>query len=103
MLGRSVGIRDEEIAAMADPESPLFDETDRLVLRYSDALTRTNRVDDELYAALAKRFPKRELVELCMTVALAALVNRVHATFRTDLDAATSDAAGDLASCPIGR
>jgi alkylhydroperoxidase family enzyme len=104
MLGRSIGISDDEIAAMAESQSsPLFDATDRLVLRYAEILTRENRVSDELYAELAARFPQDELVELCFTVGLAALVNRVHATFGTDVDDLTRTTVGDAAFCPIGR
>ena len=104
MLGRSIGLANEEIAAMADAAtSPLFDATDRLVLRYAELLTRENRVGDELYAELAARFPREELVELCFAVGLSSLVNRVHATFRTDLDADTSAKVGETAFCPIGR
>ena len=89
---------------MSDAEaSPLFDATDRLVVRYAEVLTRDNRVDDQLYAELAARFSPEELVELCFTVGLAALVNRVHATFRTDLDGSTKAAVGDAPFCPIGR
>ena len=104
MLGRSVGLTDEEMAAMADWETTLlFDDTDRLVLRYAEVLTRENRVDDALYAELEARFPREELLELCMTVALAALVNRVHATFRTDVDKDTRARVGDVSFCPIGH
>lgn len=95
---------DEEMAAMAAPDTcASFDATDRLVLRYSEVLTRENQVSDALYAELAARFPREELLELCMTVALSALVNRVHATFRTDVDGATRAQVGDAAFCPIGR
>lgn len=104
MLGLSVGLTEEEMAAMAAPEHcASFDDTDRLVLRYATVLTTLNRVDDELYAALAARFSNEELIDLCMTVALAALVNRVHATFRTDLDEATRETVGATPACPIGR
>jgi alkylhydroperoxidase family enzyme len=104
MLGRSVGLTDEEMAAMADWDTtPLFDDTDRLVLRYAEVLTRENRVNDALYAELESRFPRDELIELCMTVALAAFVNRVHATFRTDVDDSTRALVGDAQFCPIGR
>jgi alkylhydroperoxidase family enzyme len=104
MLGRSIGLNDEEIGWMSEAESsPLFDATDRLVIRYADVLTRENRVDDKLYAELAAKFPREELVELCFTVGLAALVNRVHATFRTDLDGSTQTSVGDASFCPIGR
>lgn len=104
MLGRSVGLTDAEMVAMADWETtPLFDATDRLVLRYAEVLTRENRVDDGLYAELEARFPREELLELCMTVALAAFVNRVHATFRTDVDDDTRTQVGDVSFCPIGQ
>lgn len=89
---------------MSEAESsPLFDATDWLVIRYAEVLTRENRVDEKLYAELAAAFPPEELMELCMTVGLAALVNRVHATFHTDLDGSTQAAVGDASFCPIGR
>ena len=104
MLGQSVGLTDEEMAAMAEPDTcASFDATDRLVLRYSEVLTREHRVSDALYAELEARFPCEELLELCMTVALAALVNRVHATFRTDVDDSTRAQVGEAPFCPIGR
>ena len=104
MLGRSVGLSNEEIGWMGEAEaSPLFDATDRLVLRYSDLLTRENRVPDDIYNALAARFSKDELVELAFTVGLSNLVNRVHSTFQTDLDGSTKTEVGDVAFCPIGR
>jgi len=104
MLSQSVGLTNEEMASMAEPETcTSFDDTDRLVLRYADGLTRENRVDDTLYAALEKRFPQIELLELSFTVVLSNLVNRVHATFRTDLDDSTRAKVGDAPMCPIGR
>ena len=44
-----------------------------------------------------------EQVELCATVGLSAIVNRFHATFRTDVDETTVAGAGDVSFCPIGR
>ena len=103
-LGRSAGISDDEMAAMADAEaSRLFDDTDKLVMRYAEVLTRTCKVSDELYRQLEARFTRDELVELCFLVGLAALVNRVHATFATDLDGVTRASVGDAPFCPIGR
>jgi 4-carboxymuconolactone decarboxylase len=104
MLGRSVGLSDEEMAGMAEPESVAsFDDVDRLVLRYAETSIRDIKIPDELYAKLAERFPKDQLIELCMTVALAALVNRVHATFQTDLDDSTKQSVADGPACPIGK
>ena len=78
-----------------------FDATDRLVLRYSETLTRDNRVDDALYAEFAKRFTPDEQVDLCLTVGLSAMVNRMHATFRTDLDESTFAQVGDAVTCAL--
>ena len=90
-LGSSVGLSDEELSWLNDwREAPVFDDTDRLVLGYAETLTREVRVDDELWEALAARFSRTEIFELCFSVGLAALVNRVHATFHTDVDAHTS-------------
>jgi alkylhydroperoxidase family enzyme len=92
MLGSSAGLSDEELAWLNGwQESSLFDETDRLVLHYADSLTRDVTVSDELWDALAAHFSQRQIFELCFAVGLAALVNRIHATFHTDLDEATSN------------
>lgn len=100
MLGLSVGLTPEEMASMGAPETcPSFDDTDKLVLRYAEVLTRDNRCDDALYAQLAARFGKDELVELCVTIGLSAMVNRVHATFRTDVDDSTEAAVKGLGAC----
>lgn len=100
MLGLSVGLTEEEMASMGAPDScASFDDTDRLVLRYSEALTRDNRCDDALYRELEARFNKDELVELCVTVGLSAMVNRVHATFRTDVDDSTEAAVKGMGAC----
>ena len=102
MLGLSVGLSEDEIAAMAAPEKcTSFDTTDCLVLEYAEMLTRENRVLDALYARLSEQFDKTELMELAGTIGLAAMVNRLHATFMTDLDGATVDAVGDAASCAL--
>ena len=100
MLGLSVGLTNEEMASMAAPDNcASFDETDKLVLRYSQSLTRDNLVDDSLYGQLAARFSTEELVELCVTVGLSAMINRVHATFRTDVDDSTEAAVRGLSAC----
>ena len=104
MLGRSAGLTDEEMTEMANStSSTLFDEKDKLVLRYSETLTQENRVDDTMYGDLERCFPQSELVELCMTVALAAFVNRGHATFHTDVDEETILELGDAERSTLGR
>lgn len=87
MLGRSVGLTSEEVSALGDPDTcDTFDATDRLVLRYADVLTMENRVDDALFKELSDHFSQQELIELCVATAMAGMVNRVHATFQTEVD-----------------
>ena len=100
MLGLSVGLTKEEMSMLGAPDGcPTFDDTDRLVLRYTETLVRQNRVDDGLFNDMAARFPQDELMELCLTIGFSSLVNRMHATFRTDLDESTADQVGDALVC----
>ena len=77
------------------------------IVRYAQKSTRLEPIDDVLYASLARHFSKEQLVDLCLTVGLSNMINRFHATFRTDVDGVTTRAveAGDAerGSCPIPR
>ncbi len=102
MLGRSVGLKDEEMSALRTwNDSELFDDRDRAVLAFTDSLAKHNKVSDELFGNLSKLFSEQEIMKLCVTVSFAGLVNRVHATFLTDLDQPTLDAIDDAPFCLI--
>jgi alkylhydroperoxidase family enzyme len=66
-----MGISDEKLLSLLEWEgSPLFDETERLVLEYADAMTITGRdVSDDLFARLCARFDEDAIVELTEVVA----------------------------------
>lgn len=70
-MGSALGISDEKLLALPDWESsPLFDETERLVLEYADSMTITGRdVSDELFVRLRDRFDDDAIVELTEIVA----------------------------------
>jgi alkylhydroperoxidase family enzyme len=70
-VGRQNGLSPEKLQALADHEtSPLFDETERLALRYADAVTRTPvDVPEALFASLGERFSEAQLVELTAAIA----------------------------------
>ena len=100
MLGRSVGLSDDELQAITDwRNSDVLDERDRVVLQFTDSLAQDNKVSDELYAELQRYFNEAEIMKLCITVSFAGLVNRVHATFNTQVDEATLDAVSDAPFC----
>ncbi|HEX6457851.1 MAG TPA: carboxymuconolactone decarboxylase family protein [Thermoleophilaceae bacterium] len=64
-------------------ESGAFSELDRLVLEYTEALTRTPvEVPDELYARLAERFTEAQLVELTAAITFENHRARMNNAFR---------------------
>ena len=70
-MGSALGISEAKLLALLDWEaSDLFDETERLVLEYADAITITDRdVSDELFARVRARFDDDAIVELTEIVA----------------------------------
>jgi alkylhydroperoxidase family enzyme len=70
-VGSALGISEEKLLALLDWEaSPLFDETERLVLEYADSMTITGRdVSDDLFDRLRQRFDDDAIVELTEIVA----------------------------------
>ena len=94
VLGRSAGISDEKLGHVADDPLPdgVYDPSEVAVIRYAQASTRLAPITDELYGTLAAHFDQQQIIELCLTVGLSNLVNRFHATFLTDVDAATAQA-----------
>lgn len=75
----------------------VYDAAEAAIVRYAQKSTRLQPVDDETYAALTRHFSIQQIMDICLTVGLSNMVNRFHATFQTDVDAATLAAveAGD--------
>ncbi len=91
-----------------DPLPPgIYDAAEAAIVRYAQKSTRLEPIDEATYAALAAHFSTPQIMDICLTVGLSNMVNRFHATFQTDVDAATIEAveAGDAiaGSCPIPR
>jgi AhpD family alkylhydroperoxidase len=71
MEARKLGVRDDELAGLADPHgSGAFSELELLVLDLAVAMTRTpQEVTDELWSALREHFDDRQMVELTTMIA----------------------------------
>lgn len=84
----------------------VYTEAEAAIVRYARKSTRLEAIDDETYRNLDRHFSKEQIIDICLTVGLSNLINRFHATFRTDVDEATLEevAAGNATagSCPIG-
>jgi alkylhydroperoxidase family enzyme len=76
-FARQEGMSQEQIDAIPGWElSERFDERERTVLAYTDAMTRGIRVPDAIFSRVRMHFDDRETVELTATIAGYNLVSR---------------------------
>jgi AhpD family alkylhydroperoxidase len=79
-LAHDTGVPEHELRELSGwRQSEHFDERDRLVLEYAEAMTRTPvDVPDELFERLREQFDDRQLVELTMAIGLENLYGRTN-------------------------
>ncbi|AWB35352.1 carboxymuconolactone decarboxylase family protein [Orrella marina] len=72
------GVSEKQLDALQDwsEHRDLFDEMQRAVLAYTDAMTRDIHVPEEIAAAVREEFDHRTLVELTATIAAYNMVSR---------------------------
>jgi len=80
------GVTEAQIAALRTGDTALFDERERAALAYADAMTRSIRVSDDVFAAVRRSFDDREIVELTATVGAYNLVSRFLEALQIDHD-----------------
>jgi alkylhydroperoxidase family enzyme len=70
-VGSELGVSDEKILALDEyATSPLYDERERTVLEYADAITLSDRdVGDELFERVRRFFDEDAVVELTAVIA----------------------------------
>ena len=103
MLGRSVGLTDEQMTHLVDDPLPegLFSAEEAAIVRYAQASTAMRPITDDLYADLSRHFDTKRIMELWATVSLSNQVNRFHATSLTDVDDTIMMALGPGSPLPI--
>jgi alkylhydroperoxidase family enzyme len=81
------GASQTQVDALKDwTGSDRFDETERAVLAYTDAMTEDVQVADEVFAAVSKHFNAREMTELTATIAAYNLVSRFLEALKVDTE-----------------
>lgn len=71
------GMSQTQLDALRDgPLERVFDEREQAVLAYTDAMTVSVQVPDNVFTAVAGHFEARELVELTATIATYNMVSR---------------------------
>ncbi len=103
MLGRSVGLSEAQLAHLGDDVAPpgVYSPFEATIVRYARQSTLHITIDDALYADLERYYSRQQIVDICLVVGQSNLVNRFHATFRTDVDEATLATVEQVATCPI--
>ena len=77
LIALDAGISEVELDALSDwSSSPLFDAKERAVLAYTDAMTLTVQVPDEVFDNLRPHFSERQIVELTANIAGYNMVAR---------------------------
>jgi alkylhydroperoxidase family enzyme len=66
--------------------SPLFDELERLVIRYAEQMTTRVQVDQTLVDQLEARLTPPQLVQLTLSIAAANFTNRFNEALGTELE-----------------
>jgi alkylhydroperoxidase family enzyme len=86
-MAQKAGMTDRQIAAIADWRgSPAFNERERAVLAYVDAMTRDLEVPDEVFAALRRHFDEHAVVELSILVGCYNMHTRVMRALKLDVE-----------------
>ncbi|MEQ6903377.1 carboxymuconolactone decarboxylase family protein [Nocardioides sp. YIM 152588] len=85
---RALGVPDEKVEAVAGWQvSPHFDEVERAVLAYTDALVHDGgRVADEVFDALRRHLSDEEVLELTYITALYEMHAVMSRALRTEFD-----------------
>ncbi len=77
----------EKFAALPEYEtSPLFDELERLVIRYAEQMTTQVQVEPALVEQLKKHLSAPQLVQLTLSIAAANFTNRFNEALGTELE-----------------
>lgn len=79
------GLTQAQVDALADwRSSPLFNDQQRAVLAYVDAMTRDIDVPDAIFAKLREHYSERQVVELTMLIGAYNMHTRVLKALRID-------------------
>jgi len=85
--GLRVGLTEQQLQDIASyAQSEAFSPLEKLVLQYTEELTKTAHSSEAVFEELKKHLSPRDIVELNVTVGTANLTNRFNMSVMTDLD-----------------
>jgi 4-carboxymuconolactone decarboxylase len=87
-IARQVGVTEEQVARLGSwTTSAHFDERERAVLRYTEAVTSTVAVPDEVFREVRAHTNEAEVVELTLVAGYWGMVARLLVALEIDLEA----------------
>jgi alkylhydroperoxidase family enzyme len=90
IYGEALGLTQPQLEALqsdAYQSSPLFDECEKAVIAWAEAVTlNTAKRDNVLWETMRRLFNDAEIVEITMASAMFNMINRLNDTFRTELE-----------------
>jgi capsular polysaccharide biosynthesis protein len=89
VLGQALGLKDGEFDALQGDyrTSPLFNEREKAVLAWSEAMTlNTAKQSGPAWDDLRRLFSDAEIVEISLASAMFNMINRLNDSFRTELE-----------------
>lgn len=86
VIGRRVGLSDEEIARLTVDSLDGWDEGDRLLVAMADDLHADDKVADATWSGLAERYDEALLVELLVLAGFYRLISGFLNSARVELD-----------------
>jgi alkylhydroperoxidase family enzyme len=86
-VGRKAGLSDEKLRAVPGNDATPFNDTERLVIELTDAMTETpSNVSDDLYARLRNQFSEEKLMQLGAQIAFENYRARWNRIFNVESD-----------------
>lgn len=90
IYGQALGVSEAQLEAMkgdAWKTSPLFDEREKAVIGWAEAVTHnTAKSDKALWETMKRLFSDAEIVEITLASAMFNMINRLNDTFWTELE-----------------
>ena len=95
-----VGVSQAQVVALerGDATAECFDETERLLLRFTDEVVRDVGASRATHDALARHLSPQELVELVLAIGFYMTVARLMQSFEIDLDSPQGERVLDAVS-----
>ena len=85
-IGKGIGLKDDKILALEEgPDADAYNDLERDVLRFTDALVTLDDVPEELFNRLATALTPGALVELHLAVGFYIMTSKFLVTFGVDL------------------